>query len=209
MDRAALGKRGLLDVARSVLRGGARVLQYRAKGISDVRAFADCQALAKLCRRHKALFIVNDRPDIALSSGAHGVHLGTEDLPIAAARKALGPDTIIGLSSHSVAEALRQARKKPDYVALGPVFRSRSKKTGRRLLGLAAVREASRRLQCPLVGIGGIDAKTAGAVAAAGAGAVAVIDAVLGARKPEKAAKILSEVIARGAKRVSDEATSK
>lgn len=175
-------------------------MQYRAKGIPDAEAFAACRALAKLCRRHKALFIVNDRPDMAVSSGADGVHLGTEDLPIAAVRKALGPGTIIGLSSHSVAQALRQARKKPDYVALGPVFRSRSKKTDRRLLGLAAVRKVSRRLHCPLVAIGGIDAKTAGPVAAAGADAVAVIDAVLGARRPEKAAKILSQVIASAAK---------
>ena len=199
LDQASLGKRNPVSVVRSMIRAGVRVLQYRAKGVGDAAVFETCKTLARYCRRSKVLFIVNDRPDIAFSSGADGVHLGTDDLPIAVARKALGPGKIVGLSSHSVAEALRQARKKPDYLALGPIFRSRTKKTRRRLVGLAALGRVAGRVHCPVVAIGGIDARTAGDAIAAGANSVAVVEAVLGARNSEKAARFLSQVIARSA----------
>ena len=153
--------------------------------------FRNSQRLARLCKQKGVPFIVNDRVDIALSAGADGVHLGDDDLPLKIARKLLGRGKIIGVSSHSVPEALRKVRKDPSYVAFGPVFRSQTKSTRRRLLGLSSLKKISECVRKPVVAVGGIDQKTASQAIAAGASAVAVVQSVLGSTDPGRATKNL------------------
>ncbi len=195
LDHETLRGRDPLKIAESVIQGGAQVIQFRGKGLGDAELFEICKQLANLCKRRRIAFIVNDRVDIAWAVGAAGVHLGTQDLPFAVARKLLGTGRIIGVSSHSVSQAIRKARQKPSYLALGPIFKSQTKRTARALLGLVTVKQVARRVQCPVVAVGGIDARTAASVVNAGASAVAVVKSVLGTQRPEKAAKNLSQVI--------------
>ena len=134
--------------------------------------------------RYGAAVIVNDRADIARASGAAGVHLGQDDLPVEAARKILGPDGLIGLSTHTV-EQLGVAQALPvTYVAVGPVHATHSKDTGYGPVGLALVRAAARSAAVPVVAIGGITLERAPEVLAAGASAVAVIGDLLASGAP-------------------------
>jgi thiamine-phosphate pyrophosphorylase len=193
LDSAALGRRDPLLVAAQAIRGGARVLQYRAKGVSDAKLYEQCLRLVRLCRAEDVTFLVNDRVDVAISSGAHGVHVGTEDLPMGQARTLLGKRGHVGVSTHSVVAALRCAKLGPSYVALGPIHRSSSKRTRRPLLGLEGLRAVAKRTRCPIVAIGGMDAGNIASAKRAGASAVAVIGSVLSARNPRKATRVLVE----------------
>ncbi len=210
LDARTLGKRNPLEAARAVIQGGARAIQYRAKNVPDGKFYQVCRRLAVLCARNHIPVIVNDRCDIAVSAGAHGVHLGHEDLPVQAARKIVGPGRIIGVSSHSVKEALKNEailmkgdrsclRHSRGYVGLGPVYRSKTKCTRRRLLGTRGVRQAGKRLALPLVAIGGITRDNAGQTIRAGAGAVAVVHDILGSNRPARSARQLVRIIQRQA----------
>ena len=154
--------------------GGAAVIQLRFKRLG-AGAFLAAAREAKAICSGRALLLVNDRPDIARLSGADGVHLGQDDLPVAAARKLLGPDALIGLSTHSDAEL--DASEGADYVGFGPVFATASK-PGQPLPpphGLEGLRRAVRRARVPVVAIGGITAATVRSVAEAGAHCAAAI----------------------------------
>ncbi len=193
LDSDSLGRRDPVLVARAAIRGGAKAIQYRAKSLGDAERFANCKRLARLCAEKNVSFVVNDRCDIALAVGASGVHLGHEDMPPRIARKLLGARKIVGVSSHSVPEALKLARCKPDYVAVGPVFESGTKITARRLLGAETVRRIAHKITLPVVAIGGINRHNAQSLIQAGASAVAVIAAVGNAKNPEKATRELVE----------------
>jgi thiamine-phosphate pyrophosphorylase len=188
-DPAASGVRPVETLVGDVLSGGGRLVQLRMKEAATGPFLALAESLRERTRRAGGLLIVNDRPDIALAVGADGVHLGAEDLPVAAARRLLGPDALIGYSTHSVAEAIDVAAGGlVDYVAFGPVFPTGTKDMPHAPLGLERLREARRRVRLPLVAIGGITADTAPAVRAAGADAVAMIGAL--ARAPDVAALV-------------------
>ena len=204
LDHTALAGRDPLNVPTSIIRGGANVIQYRAKGLGDGEFFHHSQRLSRLCKRKGVAFIVNDRVDIAKSVNADGVHLGGDDLPPNIAQKLLGPGKIIGVSSHSVREAWQRARGGPSYVAFGPVFRSRTKRTRRRLLGLSSLKKAARRMRRPLVAVGGIDQKTAGQAIASAASAVAVVHAVLGSQNPGNVVRSLARIIRQGKSELSN-----
>ncbi len=195
LDEASLGTRDPVIVARAALRGGAKTIQYRAKGVGDAQLFKLCQRLQRLCAKSGAAFIVNDRCDVALAVGAAGVHLGDEDLPLSAARKILGAKKLIGVSSHSVGQALRLAQARPDYLAVGPVFESSTKVTGRKLLGTETIRRIAGKVSCPVVAIGGINRHNAAAVMEAGASAVAVIAAVSRVKNPGKAVREIVQIL--------------
>ena len=161
------------------LRGGAALVQYRAKDAPPARALEQALALRALCDTHHAIFIVNDSPGLAAEVGADGVHLGREDGTVAAARRLL-PDAIIGVSCYDQpARAARAAAEGADYVAIGSLFASSSKPAAVRA-PLAAVREA-RAAGLPVAAIGGITADNAPETIAAGADMVAVIAAVFDA----------------------------
>lgn len=162
------------------LQGGARFLQLRAKHLPSGEFLALCDAVIGLARPLGATVIVNDRVDLALVAGAAGVHVGQDDLPVAAARALLGPDAIVGFSTHTVDQVEAALRMPISYLAVGPVFGTRSKDTGYTAVGLDMVREAVRRAKgVPVVAIGGITLATAPEVLAAGATQVAVIGDLL------------------------------
>jgi thiamine-phosphate pyrophosphorylase len=172
-----------IEVAQAFLDGGARFLQLRAKQLSGA-AFLDA-ATAVVAAGHAAgaIVIVNDRADIAKLSGADGVHLGQEDLAPFAARAILGPDAIVGLSTHTE-EQIDRARGQPiSYLAIGPVFGTVTKSTGYEAVGLGMVARAAT-IGRPVVAIGGITLESAVSVIRAGAASVAVIGDLMTGRDP-------------------------
>jgi thiamine-phosphate diphosphorylase len=185
--------------ARSACQGGAAVVQLRAKHATDREALAWAAEIRRLTEASGALFIVNDRFDLALAAGADGVHLGEEDLPPARVLPELRRRLLVGWSTHTE-EQVAAAREEPiDYIGFGPVFGTRSKASdydarGPGLLA-AAVKAAAPR---PVVAIGGIDTANAHQVVAAGAAGAAVISTVAGAQDPADATRALVRIL-RGA----------
>lgn len=185
-------------IAEKALAGGAGMLQLRRKDASGRELCRLADALIPLCRRTGALFIVNDRLDIALATGADGVHLGQEDLPVAEARRILGTDRIIGASTSSTEEALKAEREGADYVGFGHIYPTGSKTKGYPPLGPEAVGEASRAIRIPLIAIGGITTENAPEPMRHGASGIALISAVTGAPDPAEAARRVLEAMRRG-----------
>jgi len=176
-------------LAAVLLAGGARCLQLRWKPAAPRDVLEAARAIRPLAHAAGALFLVNDRPDLAVLAGADGVHLGQDDLPLAAARRMLGPGRIVGLSTHDPAQARRAADAAADYVAVGPVYATTSKADALTPRGLGLVRAARAVVPCPLVAIGGIEAHTAAEVIAAGADAVAMLGALVRAPDPGAAVR--------------------
>jgi thiamine-phosphate pyrophosphorylase len=174
-----------IDLARAVLDGGATLIQLRAKQLSSA-AFLDlADAAVRLAHSYHASVIVNDRADIALMSAAAGVHVGQDDLPPSAARRLLGEEALIGFSTHSVAQVERALREPISYVAVGPVFGTRSKDTGYAAVGLELVGSAAQLTgPLPVVAIGGVTLENAPSVIEAGATSVAVISDLLVGNDP-------------------------
>jgi len=180
--------RSPIDLAAALLDGGARLLQLRLKVAPAREVLEVARAVRPLARQASALLIVNDRPDVARAAEADGVHLGQDDLPVAAARAVLGSGGIIGVSTHSVAEARAAAAAGADYLGVGPVFDTTSKVGALAARGLDLVRAVRDAVTLPLVAIGGITPGTAPDVRAAGAEAVAMIAALV--RAPDVAAAV-------------------
>lgn len=183
----ALCRRGWIETAEAALRGGATCLQIREKTLGDRELLRRARLLRELCGKHGALFIVNDRPDIALSSDADGVHLGQDDLPLTEARRILGGDRLIGLSTHDAEQFHAAVAQRPDYVAFGPLFESPTKPQPQ-VPGVAGFAPLRSLTNLPLVGIGGITAVRAGEVRRAGVDVLCACSAVIAATDPERAA---------------------
>jgi len=192
LDPTATHGKGELDVAEEALKGGASVIQFRDKVREKGIQLRVLSALKELCHSFGALLIVNNDPDMAVAVQADGLHLGQKDLPLSVARRLLGPDQIIGVSCATVDEAQEADAAGADYIAVGSIFPTFSKLDTRPagLVTLVKVRSVTNR---PLVAIGGISADNVDQVMAAGADAVAVISAVVGAPDPEAAARGLLE----------------
>lgn len=178
----ARGERRLtpLESARLLLEAGVKLVQLRDKSPSAGARLAAARLCLELPRKEDVRLLVNDRCDVARLAEAHGVHLGEEDLSAAFARSFLGADAVIGVSSHSVEaafDAMEDAA--PSYVALGPIFESRTKPSVRFPLGLGTIREVARRKKKPLVVIGGITPDRVGDCLSAGADSVAMIAGLL------------------------------
>ena len=176
-------------LAEALLAGGARCLQLRWKPAPPRDVLKAARAIRLLAHAAGALFLVNDRPDLAVLAAADGVHLGQDDLPLAAARRVLGSGRVVGLSTHDPDQARRAADAGADYVAVGPVYATTSKTNALAPRGLDLVRAARAVVPCPLVAIGGIDATSAPDVIAAGADAVAMIGALVRAADPAAAVR--------------------
>jgi len=170
-----------VDIARQALEGGAPMIQLRDKSAGLRELLPQAQEIASLCRERGAHFIVNDRLDLALAVNADGVHLGQDDLPPTAARAALGPGKILGVSTHSLEQAIRAAEEGADYLGIGPIFPTATKPTGYAPVGCDMIREVQVRTDLPLVAIGGITLSNIAGVISAGASGVAVISAIIGA----------------------------
>lgn len=188
VDTAYLKPGELSIFASSLLKGGASVIQLRAKGLGGRETLKAAREIKGLASSYGAVFIVNDRVDIALLSGADGVHLGQDDIPPLEARKALGPDAVIGLSTHNADEAKEALSLGADYVSFGPVFATSTKKDAEAPKGLSALKEARGATPLPIVAIGGITEENMGQVLASGASAIAMISEVLLSDDPEKKA---------------------
>lgn len=181
----------LLARVESALAGGARVVQYRAKNISADLRLRMAQQLLELCHNAGAKLIVNDFTELAKEINADGVHLGQDDMNISQARQLLGRDKIIGVSTHSVDQALKAEAQGADYIALGSIFPTTSKEAPQ-VVGLDTLRKVRCAIRVPLVAIGGIDVNGADLAIEAGADAVAVISAVMQDRSPGIAAREIS-----------------
>ena len=164
------------DVAEAV-KAGVSVVQYRNKLGSSRALYEEALALRLLCR--ETLFIVNDRTDIAIAVNADGIHLGQEDLPFSAARKLLGPDIIIGLTVHSLEEALEAQQLGADYLGVSPIYSTTTKPDAGPPSGLKLIRDIKKMVRLPLVAIGGIQLSNAAEVIAAGADSLCAISAVI------------------------------
>ena len=170
------------------LRGGVDMVQLRDKDASDDAILRAAARFRALCEDHGALFWLNDRPDLAREAGAHGVHLGQDDTPVGEAREQLGPDVLIGLSTHSPEQFDAALGSEADQLSVGPVWETPTK-AGRPAAGLDYVRYAAERGgDVPWFAIGGIDAGNVGQVVAAGARRVVVVRAIRDAADPEAAA---------------------
>jgi thiamine-phosphate diphosphorylase len=179
--------RDIVGDVEHALAGGATAVQLRAKRLSDRPTLELARALAARCRSHGALFLVNDRVDIALAADADGVHLGVDDLPLEAARHIGGPDLVIGYSPETDQQARNVGERGANYLGVGPIFATVSKSDAGEPIGLDIL---SRRLDLaglPTIGIGGITAVNAGQVIGAGAVGVAVVGAVLRSVEPRQA----------------------
>ena len=167
-----------LDIAEAVLDAGGRIVQFRYKQFFSREVFDQAQRIADLCRAAGALFVINDRADMAMLLDA-GLHLGQDDLPPAEARRILPAGCIIGHSTHNEAQ-LRAADREPvDYLAIGPIFATRSKLNPDPLVGVEELRRLRYLTSKPLVAIGGITRANAASVFEAGADSVAVINDLL------------------------------
>lgn len=201
-DTATLAGPALAAAVAAALAAGVRLIQYRRKGPLSRAAVAEARALKALCARHGALFLVNDRADLAGLAGADGVHVGQDDLPVEAVRAVLGESAWVGVSCHSVAEAEAAARAGADYLGFGNVFGTRTKADAGPPRGTGALAGICRAVPLPVFAIGGVGPANVGAVRAAGAAGAAVIAAVLKAEGlPDAAGPAAADLVARWEKR--------
>ncbi len=168
-----------IQIAKESLSGGAKIIQLREKRRSGRELYAIAQEIRSLCSQYNARFIVNDRLDIALASGADGVHLGQDDLPLSAARRLAPRPFLIGVSVGTVEEAVLAEREGADYLGVGPVYPTGTKPDAGPPVGPELIRIIRAAVTIPIVAIGGITLSNAGDVLAAGADGIAVISAVI------------------------------
>jgi thiamine-phosphate pyrophosphorylase len=180
---------------RAALRGGVDIVQLRDKSLPLREIERSALTFRRLCDTHSALFIVNDDPDLARACGADGVHVGQEDMPVAEARAILGPDAIVGLSTHSKEQIDAAAKEPVDYVSVGPIWETPTKQ-GRPAVGLELVAYAAATATHPFFAIGGIDSANAGQAVEAGARRLCVVRAIRDAEDPTAAAERLRAAFA-------------
>lgn len=183
-----------VEAAALIIRGGAKVIQWRDKGRDKGEQLPVVREVNRLCAEAGVVSIVNDHVDLALVSGASGVHLGQRDLPLAEARKLMPETAVIGVSTATVEEALLAEREGASYIAVGAIYPTRSKAVTRPA-GLGTLEEVAKAVSVPVVAIGGIDAGNVGPVMEAGADSACVISAVLSEVDVEAAARELSTAI--------------
>jgi thiamine-phosphate diphosphorylase len=184
----------LLTLAEDALEGGVDAVQLRLKSVPARQLFPLAKLIREIADRVGGALFVNDRADVALAAGAAGVHLAGHSLPVAAARAVLRRPFKIGVSCHSVAEAMQAQSEGADYIFLGAIFPSPSK-PGAPPLGLEELSRARREVKIPIIAIGGITVENAGAVLSAGADGVAVISAIAGRPSPREAAEALVDAV--------------
>jgi thiamine-phosphate pyrophosphorylase len=184
----------LTELLRAAVAGGVDIVQLRDKQLSDDELVSIANAARALCERLGALLIVNDRPHVAREVGADGVHVGQDDMPVAEVRELVGPEMLIGLSTHAPREIDAVDPKLVDYIGVGPVHATPTK-PGRPAVGLELVRYAAEKTPVPYFAIGGIDSGNAPEAIAAGAQRLCVLRAIAAADNPEHAARELRELL--------------
>ena len=204
-DRDIAGERDILEIVSQSLAGGAGIIQLREKDVSSREFLEIALRIKKLFGKYgDRLFIVNDRVDIASASGADGVHLGQEDMPVSYARKILGPDAVIGVSVSSTEEAEKAVRGGASYLGAGAVYPTPTKPEAG-AIGLSGIRGIASAVKIPVVAIGGINLMNAGEVILAGASGAAVVSGVMASSNPRLAVEeLLSAVRVAGRRRARE-----
>jgi len=190
LDRQFLAGRDELEIATQIIEGGAKAIQLRDKQSKKGEMLLVAQKLRGLCGQAGVLFIINDYLDLTLAVNADGLHIGQEDLPLPVVRSELPIDRIVGCSVTTVSQATRAQNEGADYIAVGSIFPTTTKKDAI-VVGIDTLKELKRTISIPVVAIGGINQNNIGQVVAAGADAVAVISAVLGEKDVRSAVKKL------------------
>jgi len=175
---------------RAALNGGVDIVQLREKQLPRRDIERSALTFRRLCDTYSALFIVNDDPDLARSCNADGVHVGQDDMSVAEAREAVGPDAIVGLSTHSEEQIAAAAAQPVDYISVGPIWETPTKQ-GRPAVGLELIRHAAASAPHPFFAIGGIDPSNAAQVVEAGARRICVVRALRNAENPAAVAEEL------------------
>jgi thiamine-phosphate diphosphorylase len=189
-DRTLAVDRDMLTVVEAALEAGATSVQLRDKHATSRELLEVATALRPLIERHGALFLVNDRFDIALAAGADGVHLGDDDIPVAEVRRVVPRDFLVGRSADTEVAARAAEAQGADYLGVGSVFGTRTKKEViGEVIGTEQLGRVARAVAIPVVAIGGVTATNAGACVAAGAAGVAVVSAVMSAEDPGAAVR--------------------
>lgn len=188
-DSRLVGRRPLVEVIAAAIRGGAGVIQYREKSLTTRQMVESSGILRQVCAQLGAVFLVNDRVDVALAVDADGVHLGQNDMPVAMARRVLGPHKLLGVSVQDAGAMEEAEREGADYLSLSPVFATPTKPDHEEPLGLEGVKTLAGRSRLPIVAIGGINRTNVAEVIRAGVQGVCVVSAVLGAGNPQQAAR--------------------
>ncbi len=183
--------RDLPGLVEAAVDGGVTVVQLRAKSLAGGAFVALAVEMAGRLAARGVPLLINDRVDIALACGGAGAHLGQDDMPVAAARRLLGPDAAIGVSVNTLEEARRAEREGADYVGAGPAYATATKETDLAVLGPEGIGLIRRGIGIPIVAIGGIDAVNAAEMGRAGADGIAVVSAILGAPDARQAAAVL------------------
>ncbi len=194
---AIVGGDDPVSQAEAVLSGGAAVVQVRMKAARPAEVLEVSRRIVA-ASAGRALVLVNDRADLAVLSGADGGHVGEEDLPVAEARKLVGPDRLVGWTARTIEEARRGIAQGADHIGFGPVFVSRTKSMGPPPHGIAGLASACRALPVPVVAISGIGRENITEVARAGAACAAVIEGLFGAGDPRQNALELARAFAAG-----------
>lgn len=192
LDKDTAGKRDLIRIAQEAIAGGVDCVQLRCKASNAREILVLGAVLRRITKSYKVLFIVNDRLDLAIALNADGAHLGHEDIPIGQARYMLGKDRIIGLSTHSATQAKQAQAAGADYISVGPIFKTPTKKEYAPV-GLDIIKNARENIEIPFFAIGGINLDNIQDVIAAGASRIAVVRSIATARDPKKAALSLRE----------------
>lgn len=192
-DNTPAPQKKQVDLARAALEGGAKIIQFRAKNMAKPEFISVAKEIARLCKNHDALLIINDYLDIALEIGAGGVHLGADDLSIAEAKKQ-APGLIIGRSTHSLEEALVVEAQGVDYIAFGAIFPTLTKGRPTPIQGVEKLKEVCSKVKKPVVAIGGINRTNLASVKNAGAAAAAFISEVVCAGSIENRVKELIKI---------------
>jgi len=194
LDKQTLAKKNLLKISRKIIRARPDLVQLRDKAGLGKGILKTALKLKKLCRANKVKLLMNDRLDLALLAGCDGVHLGQDDIPIKIARKFLGKNKIIGISCHSLSQALKAQSGGADYISIGPVFTTPTKPEYRPV-GLQLVSRAKNKIRIPFFVIGDIKLSNLKTLLKSGAGNVAVCREVCLAKQPAVAIRTLKKIL--------------
>ena len=192
-DRAWVGKQSLYEQVEAALRGGVTCVQLREKELDEAEFLAEAKEVSALCRRYGVPFFVNDNVDIAIACGADGVHVGQEDMAAAQVRRRVGDGMMIGVSVHSVEEALEAVRNGADCLGVGAMF-STSTKADANVLPREVLRDICRAVDVPVVAIGGIGKGNLMQLAGTGVDGVALVSAIFGAADIENECRLLRKL---------------
>ena len=193
-DPASAGGAGLPDLLREASAGGVDIVQLREKQLPDEELVAVANAARALCARLGTLLIVNDRPFVAREVGADGVHVGQDDMPVAEVRELVGPDVLIGLSTHAPEEIDAVDAALVDYIGVGPIHETPTK-PGRAAVGLELIRYAAAHAPVPFFAIGGLHTGNLAEALDAGASRACVLRAITDATEPQAAARELRDLL--------------